>query len=371
MRVVIDIQAAIAQRAGVGRYTKALVENIGAFAGHDELCLFYFDFQRKGTPFPVTGAEQKAVRWVPGRFVQKSWKTINWPPFDWFAGPADVYHFPNFIRPPLTRGKSVVTLHDTSFLRYPETTERKNLKYLTAQIRKTVDQSDAIITDSLFSAREIEALLNVDKKKVFPIWPGISPEIRRSSGSQVTDVRKKLQLDKPYLLTVGTLEPRKNTTFLVDVFERMTNFDGDLVIAGMRGWKYEPIFERIKESKCANRIKHLEYVEDDVLCSLYSGAELFVFPSLYEGFGFPPLEAMACGTPVVSSAGGSLPEVLGDAAEIIKDYDADAWTSAIDNLLGNSGRKGNLVKQGLARAAQYKWKDTAQKTWDVYKCVSA
>ena len=132
MRVTLDIQAAIAQRAGVGRYTKSLVEHLGPFAGSDELRLFYFDFQRKGVPFPVPGASQHAVRWCPGQFVQKAWKTLNWPPYNWFAGAADVYHFPNFIRPPLKRGKSVVTIHDIAFIRYPQTLEPRNLAYLTA-----------------------------------------------------------------------------------------------------------------------------------------------------------------------------------------------------------------------------------------------
>ena len=121
MKVCVDIQAAIAQRAGVGRYTKSLVEFLGRYAAGDQLQLFYFDFKRKGVPFPVNGVEQRAVRCIPGRFIQGAWKTISWPPFDWFAGPADVYHFPNFIRPPLSRGKSVVTIHDLAIYACPET----------------------------------------------------------------------------------------------------------------------------------------------------------------------------------------------------------------------------------------------------------
>ena len=127
MRVSIDIQAAIAQRAGVGRYVKSLVEHLGRYKGSDEFRLFYFDFKRKGIPFRTPGAEPYAVRWCPGHIVQKVWKTIHGPPFDWFAGTSDVYHFPNFIRPPLTKGKSVVTIHDIAFLRYPRAVEPRNL----------------------------------------------------------------------------------------------------------------------------------------------------------------------------------------------------------------------------------------------------
>ena len=367
MRVTIDIQAAIAQRAGVGRYTKLLVEHLGPLAAGDELGLFYFDFQRKGIPFPVAGARQKAVRWCPGRFVQKAWKTINFPPFDWFAGTADVYHFPNFIRPPLTRGKSVVTIHDVSFLRFPETTEERNLRYLTAQIRRTVDLADAIITDSEFVAREIGELLGAPTDKIHPIHLGLSPSLARPPAGAIATVRRQLGLQRPYLLMVGTIEPRKNIPFLVDVFERMESFDGDLVVAGMHGWKYEPILERIKTSRKASRIRHLDYVEESMLPGLYAGAELFLFASLYEGFGFTPLEAMACGTPVLSSKTGSLSEVLDDAAALADSFDAEAWATQASRLLADTAQRAALVSRGLQQAGRFHWETTAAETWKIYR----
>ncbi|MFH0908428.1 MAG: glycosyltransferase family 1 protein [bacterium] len=369
MKVCIDIQAAIAQRAGVGRYTKALVEHLGALAGDDELALFYFDFQRKGTPFPVAGAGQKAVRWCPGRVVQKAWKEIGWPPFDWLAGPADVYHFPNFILPPLTRGKSVVTIHDTSFLRHPETTEEKNLRYLNAKIRDTVRRADAIITDSVFSAMEIETLLKAPREKLHPVLLGLPGDLRRPAGEAVREVRSRHSLARPYLLLVGTLEPRKNVPFLVEVFEKLGGFDGDLVIAGMRGWKYEPILQRMQVSPRRERIRYLEYVDEEDLPALYAGAELFVFPSFYEGFGFTPLEAMACGTPVIASSAGSLPEVLGGAAELVEAFDTDEWTARVGALLADRGRCEQLRVRGLEHVKRFDWNETARKTWNVYRGV--
>ena len=370
MRVTIDIQAAITQRAGVGRYTKALVEHLGAAAGSDELALFYFDFQRRGMPFPVPGASTKAIRWCPGRVVQKAWKTFQWPPFDWFAGAADVYHFPNFIRPPLSRGRSVVTVHDVSFLRHPDTTEPRNLRYLAAQIRNTVDRADAIITDSAFAAREIEELFKTPAGKVTPILLGLEPSITRPSADVIAATRRALGLERPYLLMVSTIEPRKNIAFLVEVFEQMEKFDGDLVIAGARGWKFEPIFERIAASKRAARIRHVDYVADAQLPALYAGADLFLFPSRYEGFGFPPLEAMACGTPVVSSRGGSLPEVLGDAAEYVETFDARAWADRAMKLLGDGTLRAARVRQGLERARAFSWDEAARQTWAVYRRVA-
>ena len=182
-------------------------------------------------------------------------------------------------------------------------------------------------------------------------------------------MRSRLGLERPYLLTVGTIEPRKNYPFLVDVFEQLDWFDGDLAIAGMPGWRMQPIVERLHGSPRAGSIKWLRYVDDGDLPALYAGAELLVFPSFYEGFGFPPLEAMACGTAVVSSRGGSLGEVLGEAALTLEQFDAAAWCDAIRRVLEDSNLRAGLVKAGREQAASYRWQETAARTWDVYRKV--
>jgi glycosyltransferase involved in cell wall biosynthesis len=366
VKVCIDIQAAIAQRAGVGRYTKLLVEHLGPLAGADELGLFYFDFKRNGSPFPVTNAQERAVRWIPGRYVQQAWKRVGWPPFDAFSGPADLFHFPNFVRPPLRKGKSVVTIHDVSFLRYPETMEAKNYAFLSSQIQQTVERSDAIITDSRFVANEIHTLLKVPREKLFPIHLGLS-SLAPSSADALAAFKTSFGLAKPYLLHVGTIEPRKNHLFLIELFEQLDGFDGELVLAGMKGWKCEPIFERIRQSPAADRIRYIDYIPDEHLADLYSGAEALVFPSLYEGFGFPPLEAMLCGTPVIASTAGSLAEVLGDGACMVADYDIDAWKSAVAGVLGDPQP---WIAAGGAKAATYNWSTTARETWDLYRKVA-
>ncbi len=367
MKVCIDIQAAIAQRAGVGRYTKALVEHLGPPANDDTLTLFYFDFKQRGMPFHVPNAAQRAVTWCPGRLIQKAWKTINWPAFDWFAGSADVYHFPNFIIPPLRQGRTVVTIHDVSFMRFPNAAEPRNLQYLNSQIRQTVNRADRILTDSHFSAGEICELLHVPEERVTAVHLGLTPNMHAPDTTTIQAMRSHLKLECPYLLFVGTVEPRKNIAFLVEAFERATAFDGDLVIAGMRGWHVDPILDRMQSSPQQARIRYMEYVDEQWLPPLYAGAELFVFPSLYEGFGFPPLEAMRCGTPVLSSRAGSLPEVLGDAADYVTDYDADQWARAIESLLADTTRRTALTEKGHEQAQRYRWEDTARKTWEVYR----
>jgi glycosyltransferase involved in cell wall biosynthesis len=373
MQVCLDIQAAIAQRAGVGRYTQMLIECLpeGA-ADTDHLRLFYFDFHKRGQPFPSSSprVEFKGMEKVPGRLVQQLWKWVDWPPFDLFSGPADLFHFPNFIIPPQPRGKAVVTIHDMSFHRFPQFTETRNLSFLSHAIAHTARRADAIITDSHFSANEISACLGVEKSRVFPIHLGISPTLQAPPLETLVDLRRRHKLDKPYLLTVGTIEPRKNIPLLLDLFEHFRDFDGDLVIAGMPGWKCAPIFERMKTSPVANRIRYLDYLPESDLPALYAGAAAFVFPSFYEGFGFPPLEAMACGTPVVASRGGSLPEVLGEAASFPLTWDVEEWRGAVRQILSDSTLRQTLVERGLRQVSRYRWSETARQTWQVYRQVA-
>ncbi|HMP73299.1 MAG TPA: glycosyltransferase family 1 protein [Kiritimatiellia bacterium] len=368
MNVCIDIQSAITQRAGVGRYTRMLVHHLAKQAGNDNLDLFYFDFQRKGTPFPVDGARQRPVRWIPGRFAQRAWKSLGWPPFDLFSGPADLFHFPNFIRPPVRRGKTVVTIHDVAFLRYPETVEERNLRYLTRLIRSTVEQADAIITVSQFTARECQILLGIPESKCFAIPSGLDNHVSPATPEQIARTKATYRLERPYLLTVGTLEPRKNIPFLLYVFEALDE-DIDLVIAGMKGWKFDPILKRMQTSIKRNRIHFLEYVADDELPALYSGAHAFVFPSLYEGFGFPPLEAMHCDIPVLASSSGSLPEVLGDAALLAEPYDVEQWLDSLQRLITDTSLRDSLRQRGHQRTRLYTWDRTAEQTWAVYRSL--
>ncbi len=371
MRICVDIQSAVSQRAGVGRYTRNLVEHLAPLmAPPDDLNLFYFDFHRRGLDFTCPGAHQTPVRWIPGKYVQQSWKRLLWPPFNWFSGQAELYHFPNFTIPPLQQGKKIVTIHDMSFLRYPEFSEKKNLAYLSTFIPNTVKRADAIITVSEFSKNETAELLGVDPAQIFATPLGITPGCSRPFETNIAQTRRHLKLDRPYLLSVGTLEPRKNIPFLIEVFEQLTHFDGDLVIAGMKGWKVEPILQRMLTSSRRNRIRYLEFIPDNDLFSLYAGAELFITTSFYEGFGLPPLEAMACGTPVVSSTGGSLPEMLtGDAAILIPGFDANRWASTISSLLNDLGRREQMANHAPAHAAHFSWRNTALKTLDVYRKV--
>ena len=371
MQVCLDYQPAVTQRAGIGRYTRVLAgELLKTKRPGDDLRLFYLDFFRRGV-VDIPGARATPSRLMPGAILQRLWRTVGLPPFDLLSGPADVFHFTNFLRPPLRRGRSVVTIFDMSFERFPQFAEAKNLRNLRRGIRQTAAKADAIITISDFSANEIAELLPESRGKLFPIPLGISPDFAPASEEAVAELRAKTGLERPYILAVGTIEPRKNLKFLVDVFEQMGGDsslgDLDLVIAGMPGWRCDDILQRFETSPRASRIHYMKYVPDGALAALYTGAAVLAVPSHYEGFGFPPLEAMACGTPVVSSAGGSLPEVLGEAAIIVPDFDPAAWRSALGRAATDTDLRAKMKPAGMARAATYRWEKTAAETWRGYR----
>lgn len=374
MKICIDIQAAVTQTAGVGRYTRRLIEHLGPLAADagDEVRLFYFDFRKQARPPAVRGAELRPFRTVPGSWIQAAWRMLPVPDFRRLAGAADVYHFPNFVLPPLRKGRSVVTIHDISFLRFPQFAERRNLRNLRGAIPNAVARADAVVTISHFSAAEITGALAVDPARVFVTYPGVDPQFRPIDLPAVNAMRAALQLDRPYLLTVGTLEPRKNHALLVDVFERLEqDFDGILAVAGARGWQTDPILERFRQSRRSGSIRVLEHVPEAWLPALYTGAEALLFPSFYEGFGLPPLEALACGTPVVSSEGGALPEVL-DTPAVVRPgvLDAEAWAVAVRDLLAeDADHRRQRSAIGRRHAASYRWETMASRTMEVYRSV--
>jgi len=365
MRICVDMQSAVSQRAGIGRYTRNLVQHLAPLTAPDDLRLFYFDFKRRGVAFDLRGALPRAVHWCPGRLAQLAWKNLGWPPFDFFCADADLYHFPNFILPPMRKGKTVVTIHDMSFLRHPEFAEERNLVYMRAHMKDTVARADAIITDSRFSADETQDLLQVAGDRIFPIHLGVDDSFTAVPPGAV--LPERFGIDRPYILTVGTVEPRKNIPFLVKVFERLADFPGLLVIAGMNGWKCGPILDSLAGSERAADIRQLGYVEDAHLPALYAGADLFACASIYEGFGFPPLEAMKSGVPVVSSAGGSLEEVLGDGASVVNSFDIDEWVSRCSEALFDGDTRRRLIAAGHRKADSYTWDETARRTMEVYR----
>ncbi|MFU8779482.1 MAG: glycosyltransferase family 4 protein [Kiritimatiellia bacterium] len=370
MKIALTLQPAVTQQAGIGRYTRELAAHLLPILDPDtQLRLDFFDFRRKAmVPEALqTHNGLHPVRWIPGNVIEKLWNHISFPPYDCIHGTADLVHYTNFLAAPQRKGKAVVSIHDLSFMRFPQYTEARNLRNLKRGILQTAKRADAVITISRFSASEIATFLDIPPAKIHPIHLGISTAFKRPDDAEIQKFRSRNGIERPYLLTVGTLEPRKNLKFLIHLFEHLKDYDGDLLLAGGLGWHYESILEQIQQSPRTKQIRRIGFVPDADLPALYAGADAFLLPSFYEGFGFPPIEAMACETPVVASTGGSLAEVLQDGAILHNHYELDAWGQSILSVIADQPARQERIRRGKTVANQYTWQKTAAETLAVYR----
>jgi glycosyltransferase involved in cell wall biosynthesis len=291
-------------------------------------------------------------------------------PADLLTGTVDVFHSPDYLLPPVRRGKKVVTVHDLSFLRHPEAAEPSLRAFLCASVPRSVRKADLVLGDSESTRQDVIELLGIDGDRVEVVYPGVDGAFRVIDDQHhLAAVKQLYGLDCPFILNVGTLEPRKNLVTLLDAYAalRRRGLEHKLVIAGGRGWLYDGVFRRLEELSLEQDVIFLGYVAEEHLPALYSLADLLVFPSLYEGFGLPPLEAMACGTPVITSDSSSLPEVVGKAGLMVPARDADALAEAIATVLADSVLREDLVKQGLSWAAQFTWRAAGEKLLAIYQ----
>lgn len=350
MRVCIDIQSVISNPKGVGRYTFELVRALSELPSKEDVTLSYFDFLNRFDGldyFP-----NRPVKIMPGRMYNKFWKKFHFPPLNWFIGRYDVYHFPNFCLPPMSgAGKCIITVHDLAFVRYPEYIEPKNLVFLQNELPRSLEEADRIIAVSNFTKNEIMEIYNIPEEKIIVIYEGgstsftIAPKPQRVSG---------LNLPDRYVLFVGTLEPRKNIEGLIQAFRICKLKDYKLVIAGQKGWAYEGIFKLNLED-----VIFPDYVPQESMGEIYKRAKLFVFPSFYEGFGLPPLEAMANGIPVVSTRF----EILGEAARFVDPKKPEDIAEGIMDVLKNPEP---WIAKGLEQAKKFSWRKTAEETLNLY-----
>ena len=289
----------------------------------------------------------------------------------------DVFHGMDHVGIPLV-GKAaryVVTIHDVIPLILPETfTLRHRLVVRTAlaRVRRTADLA---LVPSLAVKGDVVRRLGLPEDRVVVTSEGCEPRFRPAGPASFAGVAARYGLPRRYVLAVGTLEPRKNLTTLLHAFARLRE-DGDvdlelqLVLAGARGWLDEPIFRTVRALGLEQAVRFPGFIDDDDLPAVYSGAALFVFPSLYEGFGLPLLEAMACGVPVITSNVASMPEVAGDAAVLVDPRDAGGLASAIARALRDEGLRARLRAAGLARAGQFSWETAARRTLDAYASLA-
>ncbi len=374
MRVCYDISAALAQGAGVGRYTRELALALRQLPDAPAMLLLHNR---------VAGQDLErlppALRHLPRHEIplgNRLWRMAllrQQPLRAWGLDHmrCTVYHGTDWIAPVLSC-PLVLTIHDLSTLRYPQHHTRLNRRYARIALPRMVARAAAIITDSHATARDVRDLLGVLPERITTIHLGVDHQrfTPRLPAQAQQRVQAQLGITPPYLLAVGTLEPRKNLTTLLHAYALLGQDAPPLVLAGARGWQAAPIYALAEQQALRERVLLPGYVPDDLLPDLYAAAELFIYPSLLEGFGLPVAEALACGVPVITSNTSSLPEVAGDAALLVDPTSASALRDAMQQVLGDTALATRLRQQGPAQAAQFTWQACARATLDVYRRVA-
>ena len=283
----------------------------------------------------------------------------------------DVLHSPVNVVPFLWRGPSVVTVHDLAFLRFPEHLSVRRRAWLTAAIRLSAHRADRVIAVSRSTADDLVSWLGLPAGRVVVVHSAPSPSIRPLDGKELDDFRVQNGIRRPFILTVGTLEPRKNLPTLLRAFARVKDVvPHDLVVIGPEGWLGDELHRAISDLDLGDRLRMTGFVSDADLGGWYSAADLFAVPSFYEGFCLPAVEAMRCGAPVLGSDSSCFSEVLGDAGRLVDPHDLEAWVSALTDVLGDDEVLTELRRRGLARAASFDWARTASETYQVYADVA-
>jgi len=287
-------------------------------------------------------------------------------------GGARLLHSLGYVQPLLCPGRSVVTIHDLSFLIYPSHFNRTNRLYLSVFTRQAAARADRTIADSANTKRDVVRLLGVPEEKVAVVYLGMEEVFRPLPPAEVDAFRRRRGLPERMLLFFGTIEPRKNLGTLLEAYAacKQAGLPHKLVVAGARGWQWEPVYAAVERLGLRGDVVFPGYVSYGEQPLWYNAADLFVYPSLYEGFGFPPLEAMACGTPVVASGTSALPEVVGDAGLLVNPRSAAELAEAMRRVLADPDLGRALGERGLARARGFTWQTAARQTAAVYAAAA-
>ena len=306
----------------------------------------------------------------------KLWDKIRFPLLELKGLKADILHCPDYLIPPTMNKNIILTIHDLAFIRFPEFNFDWFIKKYTGEIKRNARISKKIIADSESTRNDIVNFLGIDPAGVEVVYLAADEIFRKlSEKEKSTEVLKKYQLDKKYILSVGTIEPRKNFAALIRAFNNIkkskTGSGYKLVIVGRTGWKSEATYQERENSPYSDDILFTGRITDQYLVQLYNWAELFVYPSLFEGFGLPPLEAMSCGLPVIAYDTSSLKEVIGDAGKLVETGDETELENQVLHVLENEKIKRELSSKSLIQAKKFRWEETAQKTINLYyKIVS-
>lgn len=356
MKIAIDIQTTLGRKTGFGFYVSNLIANLERF---DKKNQYIFLKPESDHDFSTP------QRWV--------WDQVTIPRLARQAK-VTIFHQPCFSTPIFYRGKVVVTIHDLISVFFGYNIPFWSRQFFAKWMPFTYRFADHLIAVSEHTKKDAIKVLGIPEEKITVIHEAADSKYHLiDDKTALKEVREKYNIgNDPFILHVGTLEPRKNLPFLVRAFAAAKKDIGTtkLVITGKKGWYYEGLFELVDQLKLQEEVIFTGYVEDDDIPALYNAASLFAFPSQYEGFGLPPLEAMACGTPVISSNTSSMPEVVGEAGILLSPKDEKPWAAAIVEVLNDKKRWQDLRDRGLLQAKQFSWEKCARETIAVYEKVA-
>ena len=408
MKIGVDIRVlAKGTRTGVEDYTINLLSHLLSMdksvypaAAGIKYRLFYNGFRKLKINYPwlkLSNIKIKSLR-IPNRIFDLFLRFLRFPKIDKILKGVDIFLSPHFLLTPLSgKSKIIVIFYDLSFVRFPEFFPLpKLLWHKFVYPKKQAQKADLIVAISRSTKEDLVNLYQIDPEKIKVIYPGIDEKFRpiNKDDSRLLELKKKYNLPDNFVLYFGTIEPRKNILGLIKAFEQIKEeknlpplqiqwqgFEGlvkkeektinfselKLVIAGAKGWLYKEVFKKAKNSRFTKDIIFTGYIDEEDKPYLYNLAKVFVYPSFFEGFGLPPLEAMACGTPTIVSNKSSLPEVVKEGAIMIDPHNVDEISFAIRKILESQELKNYLTKQGLKRAKQFNWDKTAKEFLEIFK----
>ena len=362
-------EAGTYRQSGVSNYIRHLVRALAGVPSFGE-ALVYLPAAAPLADMPAVPHMQARVPLIP---LRRPAQRILWEhaclPWALLRDRVDLLHATMNVAPWWTPCPVVVSIMDLAYMRYPHVHPRGRRLYLTAFTRLTVRQARAVIAISHFTRDEVVRLLRVPADRVHVTHLGVDGDFRPLSPDQVAAFRRRRGLPESYLLYLGNLEPRKNLTRLVEAYARLQPTATPLVLAGARGWGYAEIFAQVETLGLSGQILFPGFVPREELPLWYNGAIALVYPSFYEGFGLPPLEAMACGTPVLTSNASSLPEVVGAAGLQVPPEDVAVLAAGLRRMVEDEELRADLRERGLERARQFTWERTARETAALYRQV--
>ncbi len=363
MTVALDATPLLGPTTGVAAFCAGALGGLAARADLDVSAFAISWRRRRGIVAKVPAGVSTRQRAMPDRPLRSAWSRSSFPPIEWFIGPQHVVHGTNFVVPPTRRASRVLTVHDLTVVRFPELCDRSTLGY-PALIRRALGQGAWVHTDSEFVAAEVSETFGVEPERVRAVLPGVPP-LGSDPGVRGTADTPPFALPDGttrFVLAIGTVEPRKDYPALVEAFGSVGRAHPDvaLVIVGADGWGAERLADAVRTSPVRDRILRPGYLDDAGLEATLRRASVLAFPSVYEGFGFPPLQAMAAGVPVVATAVGAIPEVVGDGALLVDGGKPEELAEALTHVLDGGPDIDALIARGQRRTAAFTWTKCAE-----------